>query len=147
MTTVAGPGNGATASAAGVRVIARAEAWQWDPADLKSKATPILIDLQNDSAVPVAIRFSHIFLTDADGHRFNAMPPYDVNGTVTETQRIENPLYGFDRFAVAPYLSPWYPRLLRYQGTFAYDRAYYSPYLTRYADVKLPTVDMVQRAQ
>jgi hypothetical protein len=145
-TVVPGPGNGATTAAAGVRLTARTEAWQWEPADLKTKVTPILLDLQNDGATPVAVRFNHIFLTDADGHRFSAMPPYDVNGTVTEAQRIDNPFYGFDRFTVAPYLTRWYPRLRRYEGAFAYDAAYYSPYLTQYQRVKLPTIDMVQRA-
>jgi hypothetical protein len=57
-----------------------------------------------------------------------------------------NPLYGFDRFAIAPYLSRWYPRFTPYGGTFAYDPAYYTPYVDAYQDIRLPTVDMVQRA-
>jgi hypothetical protein len=141
-----GPGNGAMANAAGVRVVARAQAWQWDPSDLNTKVTPILVELQNDSDHPVLVRYNRISLTDADQHRFNVMPPYDIDATLTEPYTVQNPYYGFDRFTVAPYLSRWYPRFSRYNGAFAYDATYYSPYMTRYRDIRLPTTDMVQRA-
>jgi hypothetical protein len=65
---------------------------------------------------------------------------------VSEAYTVQNPFYGFSRFSVAPYLSRWYPRFNRYSGTFGYDGSYYSPYVTRYQQVALPTVDMVQRA-
>ncbi|MDB4874391.1 MAG: hypothetical protein JWM41_837 [Gemmatimonadetes bacterium] len=143
---VPGPGQGAAASAAGVRVVARAQAWKWEPRDLDTKVTPIFVELQNDSDRPVAVRYNHISLTDAAGHRFNVMPPYDIDATLSEAFTVQSPYYGFDRFAVAPYLSRWYPRFSRYGGAFAYDPAYYSPYVTAYRNVRLPTVDMVQRA-
>lgn len=145
-TPAAVAGRGAMTTVDGVKVVASAEAWQWDPADLKTKATPILIEVQNDGTHPVLIRYNQITLTDAEGHRFNAMPPYDVNGTISEAYTIQNPYYGFNRFTVAPYLSRWYPRFSRFDGAFAYDASYYSPYITRYQSVRLPTVEMVQRA-
>jgi len=141
-----GAGKGAVATVDGVRVTARAEAWRWDPSDLKSKVTPMLLELRNDGQIPIQVRYKGISLTDSQGHRFNVMPPYDINATVTEAEEIENPLYGFSRFAIAPYLSRWYPRMLRYDGRFLYDGSYYSPYLTRYHEIHLPTADMVQRA-
>ena len=144
--TVPGPGQGASATAAGVQVVARTQAWQWNPQDLATKATPILLQLTNNSARPILVRYNHISLTDADGHRFNVMPPYDINGTVSQAFTIQNPYYGFNRFAVAPYLARWYPRFSRYDGAFRYDATYYSPYVTDYERVRLPTVDMVQRA-
>jgi hypothetical protein len=146
VTTVPGPGQGASANADGVTVIARAQAWQWNPTNLSNQATPILLELENNSDRAVAVRYNHIWLTDADGHRFNVMPPYDVNGTVTQSFEVQNPFYGFNRFTVAPYLSRWYPRFGRYAGTFGYDASYYSPYMTAYQRVRLPTADMVQRA-
>jgi hypothetical protein len=145
-TPVQGPGRGAVATAAGVSVIARAEAWQWDPPDLNTKVTPILLELQNDGTHEVLVRYNRIWLVDADGHRFNAMPPYNIEGTLSEPFTVQNPYYGFNRFAIAPYLSRYYPRFSRYGGSFAYDQAYYSPYYTTYAQVRLPTADMVQRA-
>jgi hypothetical protein len=129
-----------------VRLVARSEAWQWEPRDLHSKVTPILIELQNEGTHPVLVRYNRIALVDADGHQFHAMPPYDIDASLTESFRVQNPYYGYNRFAIAPYLSRYYPRMLSYSGTFAYDPLYYSPYITRYRAVELPTVDMVQRA-
>jgi len=145
-TAVGGPGEGAVATTAGLRVEAHAQAWQWGPEDLDTKVTPILLEVHNDASVPVVIRYNRIALTDSMGHRFAAMPPYDTDGTLTQAYTVQNPFYGFDRFAVAPYLSRWYPRFSRYDGAFAYDPTYYTPYVTRYRQVSLPTVEMVQRA-
>ena len=107
---VSGPGQGAEATAAGLRVTAHAQAWKWGPSDLETKVTPLLIELENNGRLPVLVRYNHFWLTDAQGHRFNAMPPYDVDGTVTEREVIENPYYGFSNFTLAPYLARWYPR-------------------------------------
>ncbi len=145
-TRVSGVGQAATATAAGVQVTAHTQAWQWDPPDLATKVTPMLIELANNSSRSVIVRYNHISLVDDAANRFAVMPPYDIDATVSEAYRIESPYYGFNRFAVAPYLSPWYPRFARYDGAFAYDAGYYRPYVTRYAEVALPTADMVRRA-
>src|ERR1043165_4319131 len=102
--------------------------------------------MQNNGSHPVLLRYNEISLTDDAGNRFSVMPPYNIDGTVSEAFTVRNPYYGFSRFSVAPYLSRWYPRFARWNGAFAYDPAYYRPYVTRYADVALPTADMVQRA-
>jgi len=143
---VSGTGEGATATIASVQVVARTKAWHWEPTDLDTKVTPMLIELQNNGTRPVLVRYNHISLMDDGGNRFAVMPPYDIDGTVSEAFTVENPYYGFNRFAVAPYLSRWYPRFARYDGAFAYDPAYYRPYYTRYLNVALPTADMVRRA-
>jgi hypothetical protein len=141
-----GIGQGATATVAGVQVVARTRAWHWDPTNLDTKVTPILLELQNTGDRAVSVRYNHISLGDDAGNRFNVMPPYDIDATLSESYTIRNPYYGFNRFAVAPYLSRWYPRFDRYDGAFAYDPGYYRPYVTEYARVALPTADMVQRA-
>jgi len=143
---VSGPGRGATATVAGVQFVARAGAWSWDPRDLDKEATPILVELHNASSIPVTVRYNRITLTDEAGHKFAAMPPYDVDATISEPFTVRNPYYGFDRFEIAPYLRRWYPAFRGYNGAFLYDAAYYGPYVTRYREVKLPTVDMIQRA-
>lgn len=145
-TRISGTGEGATATVAGVQVVARSKAWHWDPTDLDTKVTPILVELQNKGDRPVIVRYNHISLMDDAGNRFNVMPPYDIDGTLSEAFTVSNPYYGFNRFAVAPYLSRWYPRFSRYDGAFAYDPAYYRPYYTRYLNVALPTPEMVHRA-
>jgi hypothetical protein len=144
--TVGGAGQGATATAAGVQVTARSKAWHWNPVDLDSKVTPLLIEMHNNSDRSVLVRYNHVSLTDDAGNHFSVMPPYDIDGTVNEAFTVQNPYYGFNRFSVAPYLSRWYPRFSRWNGAFAYDPAYYRPYVTRYAEIALPTAEMVHRA-
>ena len=133
-TRISGTGEGATATVAGVQVVARSKAWHWDPTDLDTKVTPILVEFQNNGDRSVIVRYNHISLMDDAGNRFNVMPPYDIDGTLSEAFTVSNPYYGFNRFAVAPYLSRWYPRFSRYDGAFAYDPAYYRPYYTRYLE-------------
>ena len=140
---VSGPGGGAGTVAAGVRVIARSEAWEWEPRNLHSKVTPMLIELNNLGKHSVAIRYNHISLVDAQGHVFHAMPPYDINASVKQKVTM---VYPYSGYAVAPYLTGYYPGMLRYNGAWAYDAGYYSPYYTAYVKVELPTMDMVQRA-
>jgi hypothetical protein len=140
---VSGPGGGAGTIVQGVRVIARSEAWEWEPRNLHSKVTPMLIELNNLGKHPVAIRYSSIALVDAQGHVFHAMPPYDINASVKQKVTM---VYPYSGYAVAPYLTGYYPGMLRYNGAWAYDAGYYSPYYTAYVKVELPTMDMVQRA-
>jgi hypothetical protein len=145
-TPVAGPGRGAEATVAGVRTEARAEAWKWDPKDLGTKVTPILVELENNGSRPMLVRYNRFHLTSDAGQQFAAMPPYDIRGTIQETYTIRNPYYPYSGFAIAPYLVRWYPRFRAYNGAFAFDPSYYDPYMTRFRQVRLPTAEMVQRA-
>jgi hypothetical protein len=113
---ISGTTDAAAAAVDGVRIVARSEAWQWEPKDLNSKVTPLLVELHNDGAHSTLVRYNRITLVDADGHQSHAMPPYDIDAKVTESYRIQNPYYGYSRFALAPYLSRYYPRMLRYGG-------------------------------
>jgi hypothetical protein len=145
-TPVPGATDAATSTVDGIRIVARAGAWEWDPGDLESKVTPILIEIRSEGTRAALVRYNGIWLQDEAGHRFAAMPPYDIDESVTESFTVDNPYYGFSGFAVAPYLRPWYPRWAAYDGAFAYDATYYSPFVTVYRRVELPTVDMLQRA-
>jgi len=51
-----GPGEPATAAAAGVRVVAQVGAWRAQPAGLGGAVTPILVTIDNQSDVPLRIR-------------------------------------------------------------------------------------------
>src|SRR5262249_40500743 len=134
------------ATAAGVTVEAHADAWQWVPKDLDAKVTPLLVTLENKSDRPILVRYNRFHLTTGAGRQYSAMPPYDINGTVSETYTVRNAHYPYAAFAIAPYLSRWYPAMRRYSGAFLYDPIYYDPYLTRFREIQLPTADMVQRS-
>jgi hypothetical protein len=149
-TPVSGPGEGAVATVADVQVVARTQAWHFDPPDLETKATPILLELTNNSDRAIVVRYDHIALTDAAGHRIDVIPPYNVQGTVSVPVTVQQPYYFTSNYTYAPYAYRFSPTYLRsgggYAGGFAYDPQYYQPYVTVYTDVALPTPEMLQRA-
>ncbi len=147
-TPASGPGEGAVANVADVQVVARTQAWHFDPPDLETKATPIQLELTNNSDRSIVVRYDHITLTDAAGNRIDAIPPYNVQGTVSVPVTVQQPYYFTGNYSYAPYryrFSPTYARY-GYAGGFAYDPQFYQPYLTVYTDVALPTPEMLQRA-
>ena len=116
--------------------------------DLETKATPIQLELTNNSDRSIVVRYDHITLTDAAGHRIDAIPPYNVQGTVSVPVTVQQPYYFTGNYSYAPYryrFSPTYARY-GYAGGFAYDPQFYQPYVTVYTDVALPTPEMLQRA-
>jgi hypothetical protein len=143
---VSGPGEGAVATVADVQVVARTQAWHFDPPDLETKATPIQLELTNNSDRSIVVRYDHIALTDAAGHRIDAIPPYNVQGTVSVPVTVQQPYYFTGAYTYAPYAYRYSPAYLRYGGGFAYDPQWYQPYVTVYTDVALPTPEMLQRA-
>ncbi|MEW6300382.1 MAG: hypothetical protein AB1671_22035 [Thermodesulfobacteriota bacterium] len=143
---VPGPGAGAVAEQAGVRIEARAGAWRGIPTDLADVVTPLLVTLTNESAQPLRVRYQEFQLVSATGETFAALPPFAVEGTVT--QRIRPPLSPFFGFGVAPYLSPYYPWAAPFDGPFAFDPLYYHRYYPTFVRVRigLPTADMLEAA-
>lgn len=143
---VAGRGEGAVAYDEGVRVAVRADAWDARPEQLSQELTPLLVTITNRGEVPLRVRYNMFQLTARDGERFEVMPPYSINQTVTQAQTVTRPAYPTSNFYVAPYLSNYYPGYGVYSGPFGYDPVYYDPYVTVWNQIRLPTDDMVQRA-
>lgn len=79
----AGPGEGAAAVEAGVRMVARVDAWDARPEDLDEEVTPVLVTISNGSTVPLRIRYNEFQLVSASGQRFAAMPPFLLEGEVS----------------------------------------------------------------
>ena len=144
-----GPGEGAVAGVAGVQVVARTQAWHFDPPNLEEKATPMLIEVTNNSDRAILLHYKDITLTDEGGTRYDVIPPYDVNGTLSVPVTIQDPYYYSGGYAFSPYVHRWSPIYAAYHGAYAYDQQYYyasAPYVTIYTDVALPTAEMVSRA-
>lgn len=135
-----GPGQAAVAEAAGVRIVASADAWRGDPESLERVVTPMLVRVENDGAVAVQVRYEDFALVAADGRRFVAIPPFNVRGVVSTLDRDVYPVYGFR-------VSPFYPHLAVAPGVYPFDPFYYDPYWPYWHRwVTLPTGDMVQKA-
>jgi hypothetical protein len=139
-----GMGEGATAVRSGVTVEARAGAWTGQPGDLATKVTPMMVTITNGGAVPLRVQYEQLHLVAADGRMFSAIPPYDVKGTAT--QRVTTYVSPVTGFAIAPYLSPYYPGLSPVTTPFAYDPLYYDNYYNVLVRSELPTADMVMKA-
>ncbi len=83
---VSGAGQAAAATAAGVRVTAHTQAWRWDPPDLATKVTPMLLELSNNGDRAVIVRYNHISLMD-DGQ------PLQRDAAVRHRREAERGLY------------------------------------------------------
>lgn len=145
-------GTGAQTAVAGITVTAQAEAWRG--ADIEDDVTPLRVTIQNDSERPVRLRYSDFALVERSGERYAALPPYDIEGTVSRPAmagdyRALNRLdFRYNRFWVAPHYRFVYPTLSAYQ----LHRLYFDPYYYRYyypywgrVEQDLPTPDMLRR--
>lgn len=133
---------GAIATHAGVRVVAEPGAWRGLPTDLDQNVTPLLVHITNDGKQPILVRYPAFGLVTPTGRVYKALPPFQIHGTASETIR---PAYGYSGFAVAPYLSRYYPGLV-VADPFWGDELYYGTYWPLIVQINLPTGDMVQKA-
>lgn len=136
---VGGRGQGVVGSAAGVRLVAHADAWRGRPPALSSVVTPILVTVENDGLHPLRLRYDHFALTAVDGRRLAARAPSDIEGAVSEPSAHPRPglvfpgIIGSIRGGTV-YADPFYDPFLADRLTPDFDR------------VELPTGDMVQFA-
>ncbi len=137
------PEVGALASAAGVQLEARTDAWSGRPLNLGQDFTPILVHVTNNSGRPLAIRYQDFVLTRPDNTKtWAAIPPFNIHKTVS----IERPLYRSDAFMLAPYLRPYYPGWRLYDGFPGWDEGYWGTYYPEFVNINLPTPDMLAAA-
>lgn len=131
----------------GVRIVAEAGEWPGN-VNIEEEVTPMRVTITNNSNRPIAIRYGEFALVSADGERYNAIPPFRVEGTVVEPRLapgfapVTTPGFVYDRFFVAPYLSPLYPGVTAFTDPFLFDPFYYD----QWREVRLPTAEMVRRA-
>jgi hypothetical protein len=137
-----GRGQAAVAEAGGVRVVARTGAWRALPTALELVVTPVLVTIENESEAPLRVRYADFALVSAQGPRFAARAPFEIDGYVSE------PVWGYP---YAPYARP-YPRFYAFRGpsgrAVLVDPFFYDPFFDPYTfmGVPLPTADMVQLA-
>ncbi len=135
-----GPGKGAMATSRGVTVIARSDAWSGFPERL-DEVTPVQVTIENDSDVPIRIRYERFALVAPTGQSYAAIPPFDVRGE--ETEPIDRYV---DGFYVAPHLTRYYPGIPIYEGYYPSAYPYYDRYYPQFLEIQLPTGDMIQKA-
>jgi hypothetical protein len=143
------PGQSKTAAArvAGVQVTARGDNWRGQPSNLEGFITPMQVSIENNSNSPLRIRYNEFNLA-AGGLRSAALPPQNIKGTATVATPVAAPLrprFYSNRFALAPWYSPWYRGYRVWNRPWAFDAGYYNQYYS-YWQIPLPTTDMLEQA-
>jgi hypothetical protein len=141
---VAGRGEGAVTAAEGVRLTARAGAWQGTPRNLQQQLTPVLVTIANEGDAPLRIRYDRFRLVSDAGRRYSALPPFRTDGQAVAVAGMAH--YPPAGFAYAPYLSPHFAGAPIYDGPFAVNQRYWQRFGPVMRTVKLPTVDMLRKA-
>ncbi|MCD6680992.1 MAG: hypothetical protein LT102_10120 [Burkholderiaceae bacterium] len=140
---VIGPAKGAIERDHGIVMVARAGVWDGVPRNLEQRLTPMLITLKNEGRVPVRIDYSQMMLVTPKQMVLRALPPLQVDGTVTQAL---TPLWRPIGFAYAPYWRPFVGGAPIWTGPFPHDPLYWNRYGPVLREVNLPTLDMLQRA-
>lgn len=137
----------------GVRYTLETDAWIGRD-DVLSYVTPVRVRIRNASDRRIRIDYNQFALISPEGERYAALPPYGVEGAVSEPvltagySPVAHPAFHYDGFFVAPYYAPVYPGILPYPSVdpYYYDPVYFSTYSKYWAQIPLPTEPMLNRA-
>lgn len=149
--SVAGMEDAARKSVNGVSVLTQAEAWPGET-PIKNEVTPVRVRIENAGNIPIDVRYRDLTLLGEDGVRYNALPPYRIEGSVTEPEidrsygPIMNPGFTYSGFELAPYYSPVYPNMAVYTDPFVYDPYFYGNAYRYWDETELPTFEMLEYA-
>ena len=143
VTALPAPSNSAMAEASGVRLEIKTDAWRGTPTDLGDNFTPVLVTVTNDGDKPLRIRYADYMLHGPTNEMYHALPPFKITDTVTEPITDVSSYRGF---LIAPYLSPYYPRMRVFSNAFLFDELYFNRYYPSFVEIQLPTSDMIQKA-
>lgn len=139
---ISGRGEGATIASNGVRMTARADAWEGTPQTLHRHVTPMRVTIVNEGAVPVRIAYNQFRLVGDSGRRYSALPPFQIEGDARTA--LGAPLYPPTGFGYAPYVRPYYSSVPIYP--FEPNVGYWNRYGSVMRTVDLPTTDMLRKA-
>ena len=133
-----------------VSIVVDSQAWSGDP-DVTTHVSPLRVDIQNDSDQPLRIRYNDFALVnELNGTRYAALPPYQIEGSVSErvTAVYDRPIdrigFGHTNFHVSPYYTGIYPTIAYWRRPFHYDPFYYDHYFDYWAQIPLPTEEMLR---
>ncbi len=145
--TVPGMEKAAFARTAGVRVTVVPDAWDAWPQNLDDELTPLKVSIENDSGMPLRIRYNEFSLVSGRGVHYPALPPLEIEGTVEQvaSRPVYTPRFLYSGFYYAPYYRRPYAGLSPWGHPWAYDSFYYDRYYPVW-QIPLPTRDMREMA-
>ena len=133
-----------------VEVVAQTTAWP-GLQDIGKQVTPVRVMITNRSGQPLRVRYQEFALIGPEGERYSALPPWQMQGSVTEevtarvTTTAPDPLFVHRGFHVAPAYRTVYPTWDPWVGPFVHDPWWYETYATYWREIPLPTPGMQAR--
>jgi len=125
------------------------EDWSREPRVMQF-VTPLKVSIRNTSKETIVLQYQHLFLQGNGANRYAALPPYAIDGEITQTVGAiaDHTSIGFlaNEFHISPYHQLYYPDLAVHSGPFEYNRTYYDRYYPIWQKVELPTPAMARRA-
>lgn len=147
-----GAAHAALAEVDGVNVIAQAQAWDGSRV-VTDHVTPIQVRIENDRGEPLRLRYQDFALEGASGHRYAALPPFQVEGKDGEYRLAEGslsvaaPTFYHHGFHLAPIYLPFYPGFSAASHyPFHFDPYFYDHYWGHWDTIELPTPAMLDQA-
>jgi hypothetical protein len=142
---VPGLENAASASHAGVNVVAQSNAWHGD-AQIEAVLTPLRVTIENRGARPVAIRYANLALVGEDGTRYTALTPRNIAGgapALRDYVPVHRPGFEYYGYGYTPLHDPTYPPLFPYGRSVHYEPGFSHMAHERWTLVELPTEEML----
>jgi len=133
-----------------VEVVAQTTAWP-GLQDIGAQVTPVRVTITNRSEQPLRVRYQEFAIIGPQGERYSALPPWQMQGSVTEevtarvTTTAPDPLFVHRGFHVAPAYRTVYPTWDPWVGPFVHDPWWYETYATYWREIPLPTPGMQAR--
>lgn len=151
--TVPGLENVAVSEVSGVSVRVEPDDWQGDPL-VERTVQPVRVTIDNDGPAPIRVRYGDFALIAPDGHRYAALPPFDIEGQLLSPVLADgyvpfySPRFRYRGFYVAPYFARIYPGIPVYAGpaSYFYDPFYYDFYYPDMLSAIRPTMEMLSLA-
>jgi hypothetical protein len=132
----------ARAEVAGVRVVATPDANQ-DPAQGYPYFQTIHLEIENESGVPMRLRYADISLVDETGGAMSALPTYLLQDV--QVSPISHPTFYANQFRVAPHYVHHYPTFAAWPSRFIFDDGFYRHQYSLW-DPYAPTQGMREQA-
>ena len=133
--------NVAVMNAGGVRLYARADAWDGAPANLGATVTPLAVRIENHSGGPIELLYDRFALVAEDGREFHPLPLLPLTGRSGAAAPVQ-PAYQPAGFFIAPKFAPAYGGLPAWRSQLARDESLYRFDYRKWGD-GLPSPDLL----
>lgn len=145
---VAGVDEAAVDTVNNVRVVVESSAWEGE-GEVARQLTPLEVRVENDSEMPLYIRYQQFSLVGPEGQHYSALPPIaarqDIEQNVAAAP-MATPTFGYDNFFVSPAYSYAYTGMPVWRDDLGFDPFYYDTYYPVYQDLGVSTPELRSRA-